>query len=126
MTTDSEQLDEFAKFILATLQESKDFVMEQAPLVIQELLTWKAWEHGMTAVVLFAMIIVPVLLCKALWRVTAEEFDKEMPRAGGGIILGLMASTLFGFGVANLFWLVQVLVAPRVYLIEWAMQQLGK
>lgn len=98
------------------------FLSAQLPEVIQQLLMWKAVMSGLTC--LFAMV---VLIFSAwpikrfyLWvrRLADDDEFYDHPEtmfAGAGCIVLLL------IGVCNisLTWL-QILIAPKIYLIEYA------
>lgn len=121
---ESDKLNELAEFVLKTLNEGKDFVAEQAPLVMQELLTWKAWQHGLTVILLIIGAVAMFWGGKLLLNASFKTTEPEPGALGVCSLVG--GATCCGFCVWQVFCLVQVLVAPRVYLIEWAMLHMGK
>ena len=119
-----EKGEELAQFMMDTLKDSKDFVMEQAPDVIQQFIAWKTCQHGMLVVLFVVLSLVLVCVMRWAWRYAGKEMnevDRPLFRflavgcAGGGGSVGFVVGTIL-----NLFWFVEVLVAPKVYLLEWA------
>lgn len=113
---DKEQLlkraDELLKFALDGLEAGKEFAMEQAPLVVQEVVKWGIIEHTLWIViglgVTFTMV---VLLRKSL---------KFMPVEEGPLFLlptiGLVVSVIIV--CVNMFVVAKAYFAPRLYLLE--------
>ena len=95
---------------------AKDFVLGELPEVINQLLLWKAVENGVMAV----MFIIPAFLlfktAKYYWK--TEKYDKEIPTLLFGC-LGLIPT--IGV-VVSILTVLQIWIAPKVYLIEYAAQ----
>lgn len=126
---DTNKLDELAEFILQTLQEGKDFIAEEAPLVLQEFVHWKIAEHSFwlavgVGIVLAAWLVGGRLLVKSR-QLDPHSYDPERDFAMIGSwflrIGGAIGGTIVSLFQA--FYLLQIIVAPRVYLLEWAMQR---
>lgn len=94
----------------------RDFAVAQAPEVIRELLTWKF------TVSLICFATGAILLTLGNWgtkKLGDYEYRQTRDR-GFSVILHLVVTGL-GLGLlsSNLDWL-QILIAPRVWLIEYA------
>ena len=123
--------------------EAGVFVGEQIPLVIKELLTWKMVEAGVFMTFALAMILFPILVMsigakKYRKYINSDHHHAEYHRNNGwwnwlcdtedgGIFYGVLS--MFGFALymgaiptfcINLINFLQIVVAPRVYLIEYA------
>lgn len=111
------QLNQLLQFLLDTLQQSKDFTLDQAPLFVKELLWWRFYQAAfylgwwtvacITAGTYGAKFMSAAmnlngddaLLCKRLIRIIAIAFF------------------MFSLGI-NGYTMLQVKVAPRVVLME--------
>lgn len=104
--------------LLDKSMQAGDFLVEQAPMVVQELLVYKSFEHAAYALVLFLACSVFVFI--ALNRI------KEFICSGDGDNLvvaafsSLPAVMLFCFFFGNLLSFIKIMVAPKVYLLEYA------
>ena len=112
----TEELQGALTEILKGVLSAKDFMLAELPEVIQQLLLWKA-----TLSIIWFIAAVAVLIClisqvKKFWAVLL----KEGCGAEVFIIFYLMLPVgAFFIAIANLTWL-QIWIAPKVYLIEYA------
>ena len=96
-----------------------DFAAEQAPDLVNQLLLW----HGVKSAIVFtllAAVVVFTCVCYCKFWAHAKTFeDPYFSRA----ILGLLALTcivtLTG-GMSNSIDWLQILIAPKLYLMEYA------
>ena len=116
----NEQLQQALADILLTLKAGAevgaDVAARELPLLVQEYLTWGLWQHGMTAVGLF------VLFCAAVWiarwgvlAMRKNNWDAGFPMLMLGVVVGIAANVAAFDEVSKV---IQVIVAPRVYLLE--------
>jgi len=108
------------------IEKGIDFLSAELPDVIEQLLLWKMWESlvGNILLWLFAFII-PAMLVFGNFKEGTRNFQRTEPRAPGiKLIIGALW-LLFGLipvSTANdLVWL-QIWLAPKIYLIEYAAQ----
>lgn len=95
---------------------AKDFLLAEVPDVIHQLLVWKALQSGITFAVGLLIFSVAAYFTVRVWRDTEDDplgvspmiMFPGMTMAAGGVMAAL-----------NLTWL-QILVAPKLYLIEYA------
>ena len=120
----NEKLTELLIWIEEGVKTSKDFVAEQAPLYIQELLAWNFWISLIYWCISLALLYLPIytiirlLRGKFTWK--DEDCTKEPILIFGGLIfLFIGAPTFFN----NLDWF-QITVAPRVWLVEYLQKML--
>lgn len=105
------------KLLLEALQSTGNFAMEQAPLVLREMIWWGTgeaifwWALWWTAAAVVYFWIRPTVY----YAVDADDQD----RAIGDIFfrVGCSIAMLAAAGV-NAFTLIKISVAPRLYLIE--------
>lgn len=112
----SSQLELLLKFLTDTLQESKDFTVEQAPQFVQELLRWQLYEAALFAVA-WACFGVIVMTLGATWLGSALEDELEAVTTKRIVRFGMSLLMLIAI-TANVHDIVQVIVAPRVVLVE--------
>lgn len=107
--------DQLIKFVTDTLQQGKDLVIDQAPTVVKEFLRWNFYQDlfwiGVGLATILTGTIIYYKLKKSL-KGTMEYGFQFVPGAVGWII-GTVAVAI------NLFDLIKLLVAPRIYLIEY-------
>lgn len=119
------QLDQLLKFLTETLQQGKDFTVDQAPKFVQELLAWRYYESlyfvALGVALLVAGWVVAFFVGRGVARAKAASKSGYCEYAGAQWCIGLgvtVASALvIGF---NGYTMVQVRVAPRVVIVEMA------
>ncbi len=116
---------QFLKLVLDTTQQGKDFVVEQAPLVVQELVTWqRAWLTLLAVLLVLLTAVVIALFVKGFrwswrnWDRIAREGDAPGPIIGGAILFLVIAGMTVG-SVASVNDALKVWLAPRLYVIEY-------
>lgn len=120
------QLQTSAADLIAWLKsgadQGADFVMEQAPLLAQEIVAWEIWSNAASVVLL--------LLAAALVSVAARRFQDWMEPGDRANRLGIMLSwfMVMGFIAAfvafNLYDMIRPIVAPRLVILEKAAELL--
>lgn len=109
--------------IINGVVSAKDFLLEQTPEVLQQLLMWKMLESIMQ-VIGGAILLLSIFL---YWKYVAknwtaiEKWNGEPLFVIIGIVLTLTNLAVGICYIMNLTWL-QIWVAPKVYLIEYAAQ----
>lgn len=113
------QLMEFATKLLQGLEKGGDFVAEQAPLVVQEIVAYGRASSTVAAVLLVAATVAWVWF---VWRRVYPWFDDGGPYSGREFgfsaacipIVALPLATAFAIHSAILAWF-----APRLYVIAY-------
>jgi len=112
------------------IDKSVDMVMEQAPLLVQEVLHWYfAYNLIQFIVGLVIVIIVVVFWYKQFaWGVTQSKLERKLQSdyytdADGQVVRYILNAIMFipliiGFVMMNLEWL-KIYIAPRLWLIEY-------
>jgi len=103
---------------LEYVEAAEGFVVEQAPLLVQEILAWGFAEHLIYALLWgvfgLTLLISVVKLCRFLYKV---EPDGEVAWVVG--LFGSGVSVLLGFvSFCYALEVVKISVAPRLYLLE--------
>jgi len=131
MDVSKSEAERLLKFLNETFEEGKQFVIEQAPSVLRELVVWKRTEHTVLAVLslLASLVCVYVLWRCCRWTMTRQKDfwnDDSVPNVLSaighmvGIIGGFIGSIAFLHGmIPQAKASFQVWMAPRIYLIEY-------
>lgn len=115
---------ELQKALAAILQKATSgveagvvFLQNQLPEVIHQLLMWKAVESGVFFI--FSLIATPILWLMAVRIYKSDDDWRE--GLGNPLAMFPALASIFAFlGVlTHLDWL-QILIAPKIYLIEYA------
>lgn len=109
------------KLIADSLEQGKDFALEQAPLIVQELIAWKRVELTAKFLIAIAVLLVGLFFARLLLKYSnkwynADEPEKLMPCAFisiMGILIGAMTTA------ALMSSTLQVWLAPRLYVLEY-------
>ena len=100
-------------------KDVKDFVLSQAPDVVQQLLRWEL----MYSLINFTIILILIAFCIYLCRWVNLNMEKNSDYMAKKTLLngGFFILIIFMLSILseNLNWL-QILIAPKVYLIEYA------
>lgn len=116
-------LAEFVKSVLGGLQQGKDFVLTQAPDLIQQLIRWHYWQAWFSVVIEIIVIFFCYRMISNLAPKWVESHDPV------GETMGIIACSIIGFistcGMifGDLPTIIQIHVAPKVWLLEWAISQ---
>ena len=104
--------------VLDAIENGMVWTSDQMPLVIKELFTWKTFEYSAWTIIGVILLIVGIKLAK-----------KGIKEAEGGGFLGDgLGWKLSGYGgismgiivvILHLYLLMQMNVAPKLYLIEY-------
>jgi len=107
---------------VAALERGADWMAGEIPAVIQELLLWKMWESGVLAVIGLVLSVLLVWGYSKLWKYAKRDYDpfqlSYVPV--GGAITGLILIVTGTVFLGNLLELIKIVVAPRVWLLEYA------
>ena len=128
----NEKLTELLIWIEEGVKTSKDFVVEQAPLFIQELLAWNFW-ISLIAFVIWTVVWVSIIwtLLSGFYQAFKYGWGEEEPSKGAikvmvgvcATLIGCMAYFLNDFHSKSMEWL-QISIAPRVWLVEYLQKML--
>ena len=111
-------------------KNTEGFIVEQSPLVVQELLAWALWSNmiGIVAVVagMAALVYVAARVGPPLHKKAADSGDMnaEMAEALGAVaVVGSIIGACVGIVFMSLT-VIKVVVAPRLYILEWVGEHL--
>lgn len=112
-----------AKSYSGTLEQNitkaVDFAKEEAPIVVKEFLIWKSWESAIKGFII-PFIWVASLILAYLVRNKMDVLSIMLP-----IIATTVTFVTAPLWISNIMGFIQIQVAPRIYLIEYAMKTLG-
>lgn len=99
--------------LLTTIKETKDFTMEQAPILAQEIVNYAIAANGVCLLIALLASIISIF--------TLKNFNKSPDREPAPLwLLGFIIS--FTIAIILLFKhfpeLIKAMVAPRLYIIE--------
>jgi hypothetical protein len=93
-----------------------DFIVDQIPIVIKELLAFNTAKYVVFIVFGVALLVLWGLVLRTIWLLR-DEIDRVMCSLLSCFFLGVPALAIFG---CNLLNLLKITFAPRVWLIEYA------
>jgi hypothetical protein len=104
------------------LAKAVDFAMEQAPIVVQEFISWKMGDAIFNCI--FYSIGVIILLGAIIWlKKKLEKLESYEPEV---VIYSLTLVLCIGLAVAsmipikdNIETIIKIKLAPRVYILEY-------
>ncbi len=116
---------ELLNVIIADALSIREFVIEEMPEVVQQILAWN-FAYSLISFVAGVLIWIgfPILICKHYkWlKKESDDFCDDL-KCMFNLLFGLAYGIVFsvcGFAlITNLTWL-QIWLAPKVYLIEYA------
>lgn len=109
---------------IGAMDASVNFLQAELPEVIRQLLLWKAVQSCiqfcicLAVFAAFATATVKFLKAAAEYK-TKGDYDDNIMRPLLGIISGGIATIMIFVVGCNLEWL-QIMIAPKVYLVEYA------
>ncbi len=121
-----DQLNRALESLLDGLEKSKDFMAEQIPIVVQELIVWKRVWFTSECVILLLIGLLAIYM-----MILFVKWDKLLPSnrendttknayVGGWVLSSLTAfcSLCIALPIA-FYWASMVWFAPRVYILEY-------
>lgn len=121
----TQRLDSILAFLETSIKEGTVFAKGQAPDVVKELLRWKFITDLFFFIVFSVLFIASVI---ASWRYGFYYFGLEYSEDWQDVWMGLLFFANFLFGGLTLAcqeWF-QVLIAPKVYLLEYSASLLAE
>ena len=107
-----------------SIVKAVDFAQEQAPLVVNEFVTWKFYE----ALTNFVLFMIPVIIALSIiiyairyFRSDKRKNEETSLALGMATIISIvLSSAIFGAKIVpSINTMVKAKVAPRVFVIEW-------
>jgi len=104
--------------IIEWTKGAKDFVSEQAPELVREVLAWGFWSHCILVIIFGLLLLASIVGACKLIKGAKKAYDAD------GWIVGFIFTTLFSIGltvgvIINLYGCFYITIAPRVYLLKY-------
>ena len=116
------QIAEILKKGLEAAEKSGNFVIEQAPDLVKQLITYKTVETSICVLIEITLMYLIFIYFKYLYKKNNEDSDfiPENAFHGVGIIItSLMGIFLFFAFITDISNLIQLIFAPKIYLLEY-------
>lgn len=107
---------------LNAAQKTGDFIVEQAPGMIEEFLRWKLVENIFAAALSVCIVVFVFIVRNRISR--KIDYDDEATTVSWLISILLSALPVIIF-FRSCFNAMQIWVAPKVYLFEWITERLS-
>ena len=124
MKETDQQLAEILKKGLEAAEKTGNFVVEQAPDLIQQLIVWKMCEYIFLIIISIAFIFSLYKWHKSVMK-RYDNYDNFRDKIESFIYGVYAIAVILIFGIAlfqSFFNLFQILLAPKIWLIEYASQ----
>lgn len=98
-----------------------DFLSEQLPDVVRQLLIWHAAQSAIRCAIYLALAALLCYAAKRLWRhayTLQEDSDERAWTCIGAFVAAIIALIWLFVAANNLEWL-QIWLAPKLYLVEY-------
>ena len=133
MNETDKQLAEILKKGLETAEKTGNFIVEQAPDLIRQLLIWKTVEYSVYVILGISLIIYFYRWTKKVSKEMKEneyDFEDYFMDSLANIFFAIGQLSLLITGIIliaeNLQDLIQIVFAPKIYLIEYSAKLLGR
>ncbi len=133
MNETDKQLAEILKKGLETAEKTGNFIVEQAPDLIRQLLIWKTVEYSVYVILGISLIIYFYRWTKKVSKEMKEnedDFEDYFTDSFANILIAIGQLSLLIIGMIliaeNLQDLIQIVFAPKIYLIEYSAKLLGR
>lgn len=118
-----EKVLENLNYFLEYIKQGTDFIKDQAPLYIQELVTYHcALYTSLVIIGIIGIITCIILIKKALKYNSYNDLDKQMTYFIFAMVIGIV-SAFFVF--LNFSLMLKTWLAPRVFIMDYLMQLVG-
>lgn len=105
------------------VDSATSFMQAQLPDIVSQLLAWKIWEYSFF--ILLSLVLF-VLIYKSVKKINAnigDDYGDKLFTWVMATVIAMIPLTVFVFCSLNV---IEVLVAPKIYLIEYAAHLLKK
>ena len=135
----TQSLSTFVKDSIESLTTTKEFCVEQAPDLIQQILAWKFWQSVSVLLIWTVIVIGYIIYYRYVLRTCKKTKEEQNARSSYhndpyetpfficssmiGAFLGLIYIIVV---CVNLYTILQIWIAPKIFLIEYASGLIGK
>lgn len=123
MKTTDEQLAEILKRSLEATEKTGSFIVEQAPDVIQQLIAWKTVQYSFSVLlgVLLGFIVFKIIKNIGIKMKETGDDLESLLIDNLFILLGLIFLSVCSLVLlSDVYYLIQIVFAPKIFLIEYA------
>ena len=116
------QIAEILKKGLEVAEKSGNFVIEQSPDLVKQLITYKTIETSISVLIEIALMYLIVIYFKYLYKKNNEDnsfVDLNSFHIGGILISSCVAIFMFIAFINDISNLIQLIFAPKIYLLEY-------
>ena len=106
-----------------------DFAVENIPPFIEEYLTWKFWEAAaytcFTLIPIIILLAIYSIVIKKLWNWSTKQsgYTDGLSRLVPIILTAfVLIGTICTFPIQHIMDMIQIAIAPKVYILEQASQ----
>jgi len=113
-----EKINKLILKALEVAEQTGNFIIDQAPDILQEFYRWHTYKFIFWIILL---TLVGSFLTKPViksWKALIED-DDDLPNILIAVFGTLTVVTCLGFIVSNLYNLIFILTAPKLYIIEY-------
>ena len=109
-----------------------DFLSEQIPDVIRQLLMWHATKNAVISVLLIGIAVILIVISCKIWKHGKNYIAKTQHDEEKGFsyfisgILGLISILPLCLAVNKALIVLKIVIAPKIFLIEYAAELIGK
>ena len=122
------QIAEILKKGLEAAEKSGNFVIEQAPDLVKQLITYKTIETSICVLIEITLMYLIFRYFKYLYKKNNEDSDfisDNEFHIGGMLISLVVAIFMFIAFITDISNLIQLIFAPKIYLLEYIAQLLS-
>jgi asparagine N-glycosylation enzyme membrane subunit Stt3 len=110
---------------LNTATAAKEFVVAQAPDVVQQALLWYFWKNlfiGLLGLFLFVLVIAGFVWLYNRNKETYKKYGIDDKACVGSVLVGIFLVLIIPFLKMMSFLLTsfQIMIAPKIFLIDYA------
>lgn len=106
----NEKLESIIDKSIALAEKTGEFVIDQAPDLLKEFYTWHTYSHIFWIILLSIFVVASVVIVEKITKYEDDGFIRIFHGIGGLISIPLLV---------NVYNLVFILVAPKLYIIEY-------
>lgn len=104
--------------LIEYVKQGADFVKEQAPLYVQEMINYGIWTSVFETLLYFFIAIFLIWCMVKLYKTTKDDEEDLKEYAPIFLVLGIGVIVMFVVTSISFETLIQAVVAPRVYVVE--------
>lgn len=113
-----EELMKNLEVILDYVKQGEDFVKEQAPLFIRELITYEIWVYSIWIIISIIVFTISMFVFKYNYKIYKNEFIDEELHFSCMVISSILALAMFIVFSCCITELIKVCLAPRYFLMQ--------